>query len=270
MAIRPQPPAPDGNHDLYLIVPSRRLFLPQAEAKPRRGRSAAGKTNLLVWQVAPAGGFGKPIVTPSPGQKYDQESGPEDTACPRIDVRQNGEELSTDRAGCGGYRAVRGCDIGLDAPDVSSLHCMIWRGAAGLQIRDCGSRAGTRINGDTVQEAMLHDGDILQIGPFSFRVYVPAILSPIQAKGRRNKHVEKSRRNLGRLAVALRHKISEMAHLMEISGSVHSLDQKASGLRQRVRDYEQRSKQLEQDERDLSRDRDLLEKERAQHQTQRD
>src|SRR5947209_1441524 len=68
---------------------------------------------------------------------------------------------------------ARGCDIELDAPEVSSIHCVITRGPDGLFIRDCNSRMGTRINGERVKESYLHDTDILQVGPFSFQVYVP-------------------------------------------------------------------------------------------------
>jgi pSer/pThr/pTyr-binding forkhead associated (FHA) protein len=69
---------------------------------------------------------------------------------------------------------ARGCDIELDAPEVSSIHCVITRGPDGLYIRDCNSRMGTRINGERIKESYLHDSDILQVGPFSFQVYVPA------------------------------------------------------------------------------------------------
>jgi pSer/pThr/pTyr-binding forkhead associated (FHA) protein len=68
---------------------------------------------------------------------------------------------------------ARGCDIELDAPEVSSIHCVITRGPDGLFIRDCNSRMGTRINGERIKESYLHDADILQVGPFSFQVYVP-------------------------------------------------------------------------------------------------
>src|SRR4051812_2813104 len=60
----------------------------------------------------------------------------------------------------------RGCDINLDAPDISTLHCILTRGSYGFHVRDCGSRAGTKVNGERVQESTLHDGDLLQLGPF--------------------------------------------------------------------------------------------------------
>lgn len=68
---------------------------------------------------------------------------------------------------------ARGCDIELDAPEVSSIHCIITRGTDGLFLRDCNSRMGTRVNGERIKEGYLHDADILQVGPFSFQVYVP-------------------------------------------------------------------------------------------------
>src|SRR5438876_1200369 len=77
-----------------------------------------------------------------------------------------------DRAGVTLGQA-RGCDIELDAPEVSSIHCIITRGPDGLFIRDCNSRMGTRVNGERIKEGYLHDADILQVGPFSFQVYVP-------------------------------------------------------------------------------------------------
>src|SRR5580700_9684047 len=70
---------------------------------------------------------------------------------------------------------ARGCDIGLDAPDISNLHCVISRTPEGYRIRDCGSRSGTKLNGDSIKSATLQDGDVLQLGLFSFTVRVPAV-----------------------------------------------------------------------------------------------
>ena len=111
---------------------------------------------------------------------------------------------------------ARGADIGLDAPDVSSLHCVIWRGSVGYQIRDCGSRAGTKVNGDLVHESVLRDGDVLQVGPFSFRVQLPGGASPAASREVRYKHLERSRRNLARLALALRQKLRDSHHLQGV------------------------------------------------------
>src|ERR1700722_18759780 len=68
---------------------------------------------------------------------------------------------------------ARGCDIKLDAPEISTLHCLLHRTAEGYCVRDCGSRTGIRVNGDIPRHAVLAEGDVLQIGPFSFQVSIP-------------------------------------------------------------------------------------------------
>src|SRR5262249_24117962 len=73
---------------------------------------------------------------------------------------------------------ARGCDIGLAAPEISNLHCIISRGQTGFRVRDCGSRAGTHLNGESIQDAPLNDGDVLQIGPFSFEAHIPSQCLP--------------------------------------------------------------------------------------------
>jgi pSer/pThr/pTyr-binding forkhead associated (FHA) protein len=156
---------------------------------------------------------------------------------------------------------AHGCDIPLEAPDVSGLHCLIWRNSAGYQVRDCGSRAGTLVNGTRVQEATLHDDDILQVGPFSFRVAAPGLpgihaLSPREARLRR---LERSRRNLARMALIQRRRVLETQRFLADSGSGDpDLNRKASGLRQRFRHIEQRVRRLDQAERELARDRELF------------
>ncbi len=155
---------------------------------------------------------------------------------------------------------ARGCDIGLDAPEISSLHCLIWRSGAGLQLRDCGSRAGTLINGEPIVEALLHDGDVLQVGSFCFRLYLPAPAGKLKAPEARLRHLERSRHNLARLALSLRRRLRELSRGPLSSGpDPGALSHKASGLRLQFRAIQQRSQQLDQAERDLSRDKELLE-----------
>src|SRR5882724_10463526 len=52
----------------------------------------------------------------------------------------------------------RGCDLILEAPDISSIHCVVTRNAGGYAVRDCDSRSGLKVNGDRLKEATLHDG----------------------------------------------------------------------------------------------------------------
>ena len=66
-----------------------------------------------------------------------------------------------------------GCDVGLDAPDVAPVHCVIVRTADGWRVRDCTGRGGTRLNGQSIQDAALTDDDVLQVGSFSFALHLP-------------------------------------------------------------------------------------------------
>jgi chromosome segregation ATPase len=162
---------------------------------------------------------------------------------------------------------ARGCDMGLDAPDVSSLHCVISRAGTGFAIRDCQSRSGTKINGNPIREAVLHDGDLLQLGPFSFRVNLPLGCSAPAARSSRLHHLERSRRNFARIAMRLR----KLVTLKEVPAptvadsqlALSQLSKQASGLKLRLREYDQRLHALENAERDLSRDRDALARDRA-------
>ncbi len=63
------------------------------------------------------------------------------------------------------------CDIWLADRVVSREHALLLRTAEGCQIRDLGSRNGTRLNGHPiVSNEVLIDGSELQIGPFSLQV----------------------------------------------------------------------------------------------------
>ncbi len=108
----------------------------------------------------------------------------------------------------------RGCDLVLDAPDISTIHCVVTRNAGGYTVRDCESRSGTKLNGDRVREATLHDGDLVQIGPFSFRVLVPAqrVAGPVRDAAARLLRLERKRRNLAKLALNLRRCLRDHRH----------------------------------------------------------
>jgi pSer/pThr/pTyr-binding forkhead associated (FHA) protein len=71
-----------------------------------------------------------------------------------------------------------GCDLGLVSPEVAPVHCVLVRLAGGWRIRDCSGRAGTRLNGRPVHDEPLANGDIIQLGTFSFETYLPAEAAP--------------------------------------------------------------------------------------------
>jgi len=170
---------------------------------------------------------------------------------------------------------ARNSDIVLDAADISTLHCVITHSSSGYTVRDCGSRAGVRINGDNVTEGSLRDGDIFQVGPFSFKVVIPPREHSSGVREARARHIELARRNLVRLALSLRRRLREKAFVpSDVSPQPEyqrDLGKKASGLRMRVQDYERRLAELELAEREVSEDRDLLNKEfeKLNAQTQR-
>src|SRR5262249_7557127 len=67
-----------------------------------------------------------------------------------------------------------GCDVRLNVEGVDPLHCAVVHGADGVLVRDLDSRQGTFVNGERVSCGLLRDGDLLALGPFQFRVCLPA------------------------------------------------------------------------------------------------
>jgi pSer/pThr/pTyr-binding forkhead associated (FHA) protein len=141
-----------------------------------------------------------------------------------------------DRAGMTLGQA-RGCDIELDAPEVSNIHCVLTRGPDGLYVRDCTSRTGTRVNGERIREAYVHDGDVLQIGPFSFQIYLPPAFVTQPERG-----------------PALTASASPSAPAQEIDPDLEKalaeketeLEQKEKSLQSQLHDFEQKKKQWEE------------------------
>lgn len=145
---------------------------------------------------------------------------------------------------------AHGCDIGLTAPDISSVHCLIYRGPGGLHIRDCQSRSGTHLNGLPVVEEVLRDGDTIQVGPFSFEAYIPPGSVPSPATAEHDAAAAGSER---RATTTLAEDQAE-------------LDGQAEFLRRKAAEYEQRARRLEEAERALAADRASLDQETAERQ----
>lgn len=100
------------------------------------------------------------------------------------------------------------CDLVMKANDVSSLHCVISRRGNTFAVRDCKSRSGILINGERVYEGILHDEDVLKIGPFSFKVVIPPETRSFgNDREMRMDWLEWKRRNLLHLAWRLRSKV---------------------------------------------------------------
>lgn len=67
-----------------------------------------------------------------------------------------------------------GCDVRVNASAVNPLHCALVCIPGGLVLRDLYSEVGTLVNGERVTLCMLREGDNVTVGPFQFRVHIPA------------------------------------------------------------------------------------------------
>jgi hypothetical protein len=65
-------------------------------------------------------------------------------------------------------------DIRLPLPDVSRQHCRFVWAREGWHVIDLNSLNGVRVNDQSVTDAVLHEGDQVRIGGFTFRVELPA------------------------------------------------------------------------------------------------
>jgi chromosome segregation ATPase len=158
---------------------------------------------------------------------------------------------------------ARGSDLCLEANEISTLHCIVYRTPDGFRIRDCNSRCGVRINGQSVKNGRLHDSDILNLGPFSFEVHLPTELFPAdRVDPAKIEHWKQSRRKLALLALKMRKKANLGAAAVVEQEWAH----KAHVLKEKIRVYDQRLRELEEAEEDLANDRKELEREKEAHQ----
>jgi len=63
-----------------------------------------------------------------------------------------------------------GLQLVLQSAHVSKAHAEIYTDGLALRVRDLGSRNGTFLNRERVADAPLHEGDVLHVGDFEFRV----------------------------------------------------------------------------------------------------
>jgi len=67
------------------------------------------------------------------------------------------------------------CDLCIPLMVVSRRHCQINQDEGKLRVRDLGSRNGTYVNGQRVEEAELSAGDEIRIGPLQFCVQIDGV-----------------------------------------------------------------------------------------------
>ena len=52
----------------------------------------------------------------------------------------------------------------LEDPMVSRVHAKVTLGTGTVEIEDCGSSRGTKVNGELIDRAFLHHGDVVKVG----------------------------------------------------------------------------------------------------------
>jgi FHA domain len=153
---------------------------------------------------------------------------------------------------------ARGCDLVLEASDISTIHCVVFRTADGYHVRDCNSRTGTRINGNAARGSpLLHDGDILQVGPFSFELKIADITAMGGANPMQVLRLQASRRALAEHALRLRRHLHARDNAQPVGAEVE-IQFEAGRLREKIRIYDRRLAELEEAERELAGEREAL------------
>jgi pSer/pThr/pTyr-binding forkhead associated (FHA) protein len=75
----------------------------------------------------------------------------------------------------------RGCDLCIPSTIVSRKHCELYLYQGRLMVRDLSSRNGTLLNGEKVDEAIVHAGDVLEIGPVVMGVQIDGVPEHVEA-----------------------------------------------------------------------------------------
>jgi pSer/pThr/pTyr-binding forkhead associated (FHA) protein len=83
------------------------------------------------------------------------------------------------------------CDLCIPLKTVSRRHCQLNQNNETLKIRDLGSRSGTFLNGNKIDETTVKPGDYIRIGPLTFLLQIDGqpekIVPPKPAKPKQAK-----------------------------------------------------------------------------------
>ncbi len=141
-----------------------------------------------------------------------------------------------------------GCDLGLVSPEVGPVHCIIARLGGEWRIRDCSGRA-TRINGRSIQDEALRNGDVIQIGTFSFEAHLPhrsAAPAAAAVAAPQHAHLQRSRRKLAEHALNMRRQLRQARAVEnELARREHDLEEMERRLRTGTQDRQERVQQAE-------------------------
>jgi len=169
---------------------------------------------------------------------------------------------------------ARTCDVELASDQIAPVHCVLARVGGMWLLRDCGSPVGTHVNGELVQAVILHHGDEVQLGTFSFTTHFPESATATEAPPSEvlpsqtpaGKHSpDRARRNLVNLALKLRRRlhiaqarIAEAQPAPAPAQAPVEIVQQTEAIDAKTREYELRVCRLEEAERELATDRDTL------------
>jgi len=145
-----------------------------------------------------------------------------------------------------------GCDVRLNVDGVNPLHCAIVHVPGGLLLRDLGSEQGTYVNHEKVTTWPLATGDVIGVGPFLFRVELPASLSEPEVEETAGLAAERDALRIQAAAVA--------AQQAKLTDDETQLNQRRDALEQRE---QQIAGHLEDRQRRLLELRDGIKQERA-------
>lgn len=65
------------------------------------------------------------------------------------------------------------CDVRIENQSISRQHAMLMRGESSVAVFDLRSRNGTLVNGHPVERQLLRDSDVIDIGDYRFKAYLP-------------------------------------------------------------------------------------------------
>src|SRR5262245_51974265 len=72
------------------------------------------------------------------------------------------------------------CDVCLNFDGISPLEAALVDTPAGPVLRELGEEGGVLVNGESADNRVLHDGDLLAIGPFQFQLSLMETPAPVE------------------------------------------------------------------------------------------
>jgi pSer/pThr/pTyr-binding forkhead associated (FHA) protein len=158
-----------------------------------------------------------------------------------------------------------GCDIRLNVDGVAPMHCVLVASPDGLHVRDLNSAHGTCVNGERVESAWLRHGDVLNVGPFQFRVELtPASATPAAPMAEPSEHTREALRIQAAAVAAQQIALEEEEARLELrrQNLEHQEEQLAAHLAEKQRHVQIWTQYT-------ASERDALHKEKLEHEKQR-